>query len=70
MAKQELASGASGQVMRAMVEDSSIGRYGTSSDIAAAVAFLTGPDASFITGIDLLVDGGSTASSRWPDVKS
>jgi NAD(P)-dependent dehydrogenase (short-subunit alcohol dehydrogenase family) len=33
-------------------------RLGTPEDIAAAAAFLLGPEASFITGTDLLVDGG------------
>ncbi|HUB54102.1 MAG TPA: SDR family oxidoreductase, partial [Mycobacterium sp.] len=33
-------------------------RLGTPEDIAAATEFLLGPSASFITGTDLLVDGG------------
>lgn len=33
-------------------------RYGKPEDIAAAVAFLASPEASFITGVTLLVDGG------------
>ena len=69
MAKQEL-NAPHGQVMRGMVEDSATGRYGTPSDIANAVAFLIGPDASFITGTDLLVDGGSTAAQRWATATS
>jgi hypothetical protein len=40
------------------------GRIGTPDDIAAATAFLLGPDASFITGTDLLVDGGVVAAAR------
>jgi NAD(P)-dependent dehydrogenase (short-subunit alcohol dehydrogenase family) len=35
-------------------------RFGTPEDIAAAVAFLASADASFITGVDLLVDGGTS----------
>ncbi|TKW60706.1 MAG: SDR family oxidoreductase [Blastochloris viridis] len=35
-----------------------LGRYGKPEDIAAAVAFLTSPEAGFITGVTLLVDGG------------
>jgi NAD(P)-dependent dehydrogenase (short-subunit alcohol dehydrogenase family) len=60
MGQQELAS-ESGDAMRAMVAVSGTGRFGTPDDIAAATAFLLGPDATFITGTDLLVDGGVTA---------
>jgi NAD(P)-dependent dehydrogenase (short-subunit alcohol dehydrogenase family) len=51
-----------GDVMRDMVAASGTGRLGTPHDIAAAVDFLTGPESSFITGTDLLVDGGVVAS--------
>ncbi|MFE5286164.1 SDR family NAD(P)-dependent oxidoreductase [Nocardia sp. NPDC056611] len=37
-----------------------LARIGTSDDVAAAVAFLASADASYITGQDLLVDGGLT----------
>jgi len=36
------------------------GRVGTPGDIAAAVAFLIGDEAGFITGSNLIVDGGMT----------
>lgn len=65
MGQQELAS-ESGDMMRAMVESSATKRLGTPDDIAAAVAFLVGPEASFITGTDLLVDGGVVAAMRNP----
>jgi len=48
----------SGALMRAMVENSGLRRLGTPEDIAAATEFLLGPSAAFITGTDLLVDGG------------
>jgi NAD(P)-dependent dehydrogenase (short-subunit alcohol dehydrogenase family) len=47
-----------------MVAMSGTGRVGTPDDIAAATAFLLGADATFITGTDLLVDGGVTAAVK------
>ena len=38
-----------------------LGRYGKSEEIAALAAFLVGPEASFITGARMIVDGGLTA---------
>jgi len=35
-----------------------LGKFGEPEDIAAAVAFLAGPDAKYITGQTLTVDGG------------
>lgn len=37
-------------------------RYGTSAEIAGTVAFLVSPDAGYITGQNLRVDGGLTRS--------
>jgi NAD(P)-dependent dehydrogenase (short-subunit alcohol dehydrogenase family) len=39
-----------------------IGRVAKADEVAAAIAFLCGPDASFITGAELKVDGGLLAS--------
>jgi NAD(P)-dependent dehydrogenase (short-subunit alcohol dehydrogenase family) len=63
MGQQELASPV-GDGMRAMIAMSATGRLGTPDDIASATAFLLGPDASFITGTDLLVDGGVIAAIK------
>ncbi len=63
MGQQELA-GRSGAIMRAMVDASGTQRLGTADDIAGAAAFLLGPDSSFVTGTDLLVDGGVVAALR------
>ena len=46
------------------------GRIGVPEDIAAAVAWLAGPEASYITGTDLLIDGGMTSSLRWTDFRT
>ncbi|BDZ48564.1 short-chain dehydrogenase/reductase [Frondihabitans sucicola] len=61
MGQQEL-EGPSGVYMKAMIEGSGTKRIGTPADIANAVSFLLGSEASFITGIDILVDGGVIAS--------
>lgn len=38
-----------------------LGRIGLPEEVASAVAFLAGPEASFITGSTLVVDGGASA---------
>ncbi|MBE4739688.1 MULTISPECIES: SDR family oxidoreductase [Streptomyces] len=63
MAKAE-ADGPSGARMLTMLEASGAGRTGTPAEIADAVAFLLGPEARYITGTDLLVDGGQAAWLR------
>jgi NAD(P)-dependent dehydrogenase (short-subunit alcohol dehydrogenase family) len=63
MGQQELASD-HGQAMRAMINVSGTGRLGTPDDIASVTAFLLGPESSFMTGTDLLVDGGVVAALR------
>jgi 3-oxoacyl-[acyl-carrier protein] reductase len=39
----------------------SLNRYGTVEEVAALVAFVAGPEASYITGANLTVDGGTNA---------
>ena len=43
------------------IANTALKRYGSVDDIAAMVAFVAGPDASYITGTSLTVDGGTNA---------
>jgi NAD(P)-dependent dehydrogenase (short-subunit alcohol dehydrogenase family) len=63
MGRAEL-DGPSGDRMKALIAASGTGRVGTSDDIAGVVEFVTTPAACFITGTDLLVDGGAIAAAR------
>ena len=38
-----------------------LGRYGSGDEIAGMVAYLAGPEAGYITGASLLIDGGFAA---------
>jgi 3-oxoacyl-[acyl-carrier protein] reductase len=38
-----------------------LGRYGSVDEVAALVAFVAGPESSYITGTNLTVDGGTNA---------
>ncbi|KAL3471329.1 hypothetical protein BJX99DRAFT_237635 [Aspergillus californicus] len=63
---QEL-EGRYGEYMRGMLANGPAGRMGTDVDIANAVSFLGSPEASFITGTDILLDGGWLASQTWKE---
>jgi NAD(P)-dependent dehydrogenase (short-subunit alcohol dehydrogenase family) len=45
-------------IMREMLERTPLGRFGEAGEVAAVVAYLVSDAASFISGIDVLVDGG------------
>lgn len=65
MLAQEMADQGGGELVRRFAETSAMGRFGTAADVVNAVAFLLSPESSFVTGTDLLCDGGSVASQRW-----
>jgi len=47
-----------GDMYRAMIEASPAKRMASPEEIAVAANYLLGPDAGFVTGTDLLIDGG------------
>ncbi|HEY9007057.1 MAG TPA: SDR family oxidoreductase [Ohtaekwangia sp.] len=49
-------------VKKEMTEEIPMGRIGDASEVAAAIAFLATPAASYINGINVPVDGGRTGS--------
>lgn len=54
-------------MVEAFMQRVALGRIGEPEDIAAACAFLASEDASFITGVNLPVDGGVSASNGQPN---
>ena len=63
LAKDEM-SGPGAAGYDAMIKQSAAGRVGTTDEVATAAAYLLGPDAAFVTGADLLIDGGVIAALR------
>lgn len=61
LAKDELA-GPRGDGYRKMINSSAAGRPGTPDEVGTVAALLMGPDGAFITGSDILMDGGVTAN--------
>lgn len=68
LANDEL-SGPRGAGYRKMLEMSPAGRGGTPDEVGAVAALLMGPEGTFITGSDFLMDGGVTASFWYGDLK-
>ncbi len=52
--------------MAMMVGRTPLGREGRADELAAVVAFLLSDEASFMSGVDVLVDGGVCAALRGP----
>ncbi|MGH3252773.1 MAG: SDR family NAD(P)-dependent oxidoreductase [Trebonia sp.] len=60
---------ADGTELRARFDDRvPMGRPGEPSEIAAVIAFLAGPDATYVNGAHIPVDGGLTASNGQTDL--
>lgn len=67
LAKDEL-TGPRGAGYRRMIEGSAAKRVGTPDEVGAVGALLMGPDGGFITGSDVLMDGGVTATYWYGDL--
>ncbi len=52
---------ADGELAKLLTPQMPVGRYGQPNDIANVVAFLASPQAAFVTGADILADGGFTS---------
>jgi NAD(P)-dependent dehydrogenase (short-subunit alcohol dehydrogenase family) len=63
LARDEMA-GPGSQGYQRMIETSAAGRVGTTDEVASAAAYLLGSEAGFVTGADLLIDGGVIAALR------
>ena len=52
---------AAGEWAIPQIANTALGRYGQVAEVAALVAFVAGPESSYITGANLTVDGGTNA---------
>jgi len=52
---------AAGDWATPQIANTALGRYGKVEEVAALVSFVAGPEASYITGANLTVDGGTNA---------
>lgn len=69
LAYDELNSDERGAFYRNMLDKSPAGRGGTPDEIGALAEFLFGPNGTYVTGSDLLIDGGATASYKYGELR-
>lgn len=69
LAYDELNSAERGAFYRNMLDKSPAGRGGTPDEIGALAEFLFGPNGTYVTGSDLLIDGGATASYKYGELR-
>jgi NAD(P)-dependent dehydrogenase (short-subunit alcohol dehydrogenase family) len=67
LANDEL-TGPRGEGYRRMIQASAAGRAGTPDEVGGVGALLMGSDGAFITGADILMDGGVTAAYWYGDL--
>ncbi len=56
-----MTQGTTGARRQDMLGKVPLGRYGTSEDIAYGVLYLASDEAAFMSGAELVIDGGYTA---------
>ncbi|MBT0724507.1 SDR family oxidoreductase [Rosenbergiella sp. S61] len=66
LAYDELTSAERGEYYRNMLANSPAGRGGTPDEIGDLAEFLFRPKGTYISGSDILIDGGVTASIKYP----
>ena len=49
---------AQGPFAESLMKFLAVGRYGKAEEVAAMVAYLAGPEAAYVTGANLKIDGG------------
>jgi NAD(P)-dependent dehydrogenase (short-subunit alcohol dehydrogenase family) len=62
MGRAEASDAFTGEATTSLIAQSASKRMGTAGEVAAVVEFLLGGGASFVTGTDVLVDGGAVAA--------
>ena len=67
LARDEL-SGPRGEGYQRIIDLSAAGRGGTPDEVGSVAALLMGPEGTFITGSDFLMDGGVTAAYWYGDL--
>ena len=68
--ESDAADASAAKVERMLKKAQPLNRSGVPEDVAAAVEFLASDDAAFITGRDLVVDGGMIAGRRFSEVEA
>jgi NAD(P)-dependent dehydrogenase (short-subunit alcohol dehydrogenase family) len=56
----EIIKGAMPELYEKTLSEMPLGRFGAPEDVARAVVFLSSPAASYITGTNVVIDGGYT----------